>query len=96
MKTTLKQILLTHLNHSSGWVTKGELGMIAEREGYLPESVGRLLRVMAELGECKVSYYKSKRKQLLSRYACNDVLEPIKTKVEPTFIERDGQMVAVF
>ncbi len=97
MKTTLKQILKEHLAHSSNWVTKGELGMIAEREGYLPESVGRLLRIMAELGEIKVSYYQGKRKQQLSRYAHNDVEEPIKIINKPTIVEReDGSRVAVF
>jgi len=41
---TLKQILLDHLNKTEGYVTKGQLGLIAEQNGYLPEGAGRACR----------------------------------------------------
>lgn len=74
MKETLKQILKDYLDTQENWVTKGQLGLIAEQHGYLPEGCGRELRKMAESTllhqpEILVDYYKGKRKQLLSRYA---------------------------
>lgn len=75
---TLKQILLDYINSTQGWITKGELGIITEKAGYLPESCGRHLRFMAggatnkypnHIPEIFVSYYKGKRGQKLSRYA---------------------------
>lgn len=89
---TLKQILLATLNVSEGWVSKGTLGLVAEQNGYLPESVGRHLRKMAELNEIQVSYYKGKRNQKLSRYAKLNTPTPQKPKYEQICI--DGQWVA--
>lgn len=94
MKTTLKTILLEYLNANDGWVSKGQLGLIAEQSGYLPESCGRHLRKMAKLGEIQVSYYKGKRKQQLSRYARLDIPKPIINK--PVFKEVNGQFIAVY
>lgn len=73
---SLKQILLDYLNKQENWVTKGELGIVAEKAGYLPESCGRHLRKMAEDKEILVSYYQGKRKQKLSRYARLDTPQP--------------------
>lgn len=90
---TLKKILLDYLNTQENWVTKGQLGLIAEQNGYLPESCGRHLRKMAEEKEILVSYYKGKRNQTLSRYARLGELPPIpKQKVE--LVEVDGVMIA--
>lgn len=77
---TLKQILLDYLNETQGWVTKGQLGLITEQAGYLPESCGRHLRKMAEDKEIDVSYYKGKRNQKLSRYARLGEAKPIPAK----------------
>ncbi len=92
---TLKQILLNHLNSQENWVTKGELGLVAEKNGYLPESVGRHLRSMAEKRidhepEILVSYYQGKRKQKLSRYARPGELKALPPKPKLVEIERDG------
>lgn len=94
---SLKQILLDHLNKTEGYVTKGQLGLIAEQEGYLPESVGRHLRHMAEHNEILADYYKGKRNQKLVRYArLGEEVKPIKTNI-PTYIENpDGTRSVVF
>lgn len=92
MKNSLKTILLDYLNTHEGWITKGQLGLVAEQAGYLPESCGRHLRKMAELGECQVSYYQGKRNQKLSRYASLSVKA---TKPTIQLVEREGVMVAV-
>ena len=92
MEKTLKQILLDEINQTEGWLTKGQLGLVAERAGYLPESCGRHLRFMAggatkkypnHTPEILVSYYKGKRKQKLSRYArLGEVVKPQKPIIE--------------
>lgn len=86
---SLKQILLNFLNENEGWHSKGELGIITEKEGYLPESCGRHLRDMAEHNEILVSYYQGKRKQKLARYAKLNT-EIIKIK-KPRVEIRDGK-----
>ncbi len=96
---TLKQILLNHLNSQENWVTKGELGLVAEKNGYLPESVGRHLRSMAEKRidhepEILVSYYQGKRKQKLSRYARLGVMKLIVSKPKYEQVLVDGMWVA--
>ena len=91
---SLKQILLNHLNQTQGWVTKGQLGLIAEQEGYLPESSGRHLRFMAEHNEILVDYYKGKRNQKLARYARLGEQKPIPVKPKVELVEVDGQMIA--
>jgi hypothetical protein len=90
---TLKQILLDEINKTDGWLTKGTLGLVAEKAGYLPESCGRHLRAMAEKRpdhepEILVSYYQGKRNQTLSRYA--RLGEQIPLPVKPQIVVRDG------
>jgi len=91
---SLKQILLNHLNSTSGWVSKGELGIVTEREGYLPESCGRHLREMAEKGEINVSYYKGKRNQTLARYSRLGELPPVPSKPQVIIEMVNGQPTA--
>lgn len=86
MKITLEKILLDYINTQEGWITKGQLGLISEREGYLPESCGRHLRKLAEKKEILRSYYKGKRGQKLVRYAKLDT----KPEPKPSIIIRDG------
>ena len=93
---TLKQILLDHINKTEGWITKGKLGVVAEEEGYLPESCGRHLRAMAESKidhepEILVSYYKGKRNQKLSRYARLGEEKPKPKIAKYEIIEVNGQ-----
>lgn len=88
---SLRTILLEEINKTPNWLSKGELGMIAERAGYLPESCGRHLRNMAELRpdhepEIQVSYYQGKRKQKLSRYARLGEQKPIPKRPTITII----------
>ena len=94
---SLKQILLEEINKTDGWLTKGNLGLVAEKAGYLPESCGRHLRFMAggatkrypnHTPEILVSYYKGKRKQNLSRYARLGEQKVLPKK--PQIIVRDG------
>lgn len=93
---TLKSILLNYINSQENWITKGELGIITEKAGYLPESCGRHLRFMAggatkkypnHIPEILVSYYKGKRGQILSRYSKLGTAKPIPQK--PQFIEKE-------
>lgn len=98
MKTSLKNILLDYINAEDTFVSKGQLGLIAEQHGYFPESVGRLLRSMAESTllhkpEIEVSYYKGKRKQLLSRYGRIGTVTPQIKK--PRMVERNGVMYII-
>ena len=95
---TLKQILLDYLNKTEGYVTKGQLGLVAEQHGFLPEGAGRVLRKLAEKRpdhepEILVDYYQGRRKQTLSKYARLNTPKVIKPKIE--LKEINGQMVAV-
>ena len=90
---SLKQILLEEINKTEGWLTKGTLGLVAEKAGYLPESCGRHLRAMAERRpdhepEILVDYYQGKRKQRLSKYARLGEQKVLPKK--PQIIVRDG------
>jgi len=66
---SLKSILLEYINSTSGYITKGQLALIAEQEGFLGETAGRALRTLAEDKLILVDYYKSKRNIDLARYA---------------------------
>ena len=92
---SLKQILLDYINKTKGYITKGQLGLIAEQNGYLPEGAGRILRKMAEEEKILVDYYKGKRNQTLSRYARLGGPKPLpsKPKVE-IVVGEDGILLA--
>lgn len=99
-KDSLQQYLLEYINSHEGWHTKGKLGyLVAEGNGYLPESVGRSLRLLAgekldHKPEIQVSYYKSKRNKDLAKYARLDtqVVPPYKA-VE--LVDRNGILTAI-
>lgn len=91
---SLKNILLNHINATQGWISKGQLHLFAEQEGYSPEGAGRELRHLAEEGTIQVSYYKGKRNQTLSRYAKLGESKPLPIKPIISFIERNGQRIA--
>lgn len=82
--SSLKTILLDYINSQEGWVSKGQLALIAENEGYLGETAGRCLRTLAEDKLILVDYYKSKRNVELARYAKIGSTKPlpIKPKIE--------------
>lgn len=92
---SLKQILLEEINKTSGWLTKGQLALVAENEGFLGETAGRQLRVLEEDGLIKVSYYKSKRNIDLARYARLGEQEPIPSKPKISIINVNGMPMAI-
>ena len=92
MKETLKQLLLEEINKTQGYVSKGQLHLFAENQGYSPEGAGRELRKLAKENKVLVDYYIGKRKQQLARYARLDTPKPQKPKVE--IIEINGQLLA--
>lgn len=85
MKSTLRTILLTHIQSIQGWIPKGSLYSVGEEEGYSPEYVGRELRTLAEEGKIQVDYYKSKRNIELARYS--RLGEDIPKVKVPKFVE---------
>lgn len=89
---TLKQLLLDEINKTEGWLSKGQLYLVAEQEEYSPENCGRTLRLLAEEKKILVSYYKGKRGQTLAKYARLDTPKVVKPKVE--IIEINGQLLA--
>lgn len=83
---SLKTILLDYINNTSGWVSKGILALEAEKEGFLGETAGRVLRSLVEENLIQVSYYKSKRNIELARYA--RISEPMpKVEVKKVVVE---------
>lgn len=93
---SLKTILLDHLQETQGWTTKGQLGLITEQAGYLPESCGRILRSAEEEGKILVSYYQGKRRQKLARYAKLNTEKPLPPKAQVEIVKLpSGEYVAV-
>lgn len=102
-KETLKQLLLEEINKTQGYISKGQLHLFAENQGYSPEGAGRLLRIMAGYGyknhpehipEIDVDYYVGKRKQKLARYARLGEQPPVPQKPRVELVEVDGIMMA--
>lgn len=99
MKTkrpNLQEYLLKYLNTRDGFVKKVDLYVVGDQIEFSPESVGRILRLLEREGKLKVLYYDGLYSKHLAKYACNDVVEPVKVKVEPRFEMRNGVMIAVF
>jgi rRNA-processing protein FCF1 len=69
MTDALKTILWNYLNTHEGWHTKSSLYVVAESEGYSPETGARRLRELAEENKIQVAHYKGKRNQTLTKYA---------------------------
>lgn len=90
----MEKILLDYINNYEGWITKGQLYIVGEQEGYSPEYVGRELRTLAKDGKIKVDYYKSKRNIDLARYARLDTPQVKKPVIE--IVEIDGQVKAIY
>lgn len=88
MEKSLKQILLDEINATQGWLTKGQLFLISEQNGYSPENGGRRVRELAREEKILVDYYKGKKHQKLARYARIGELKPIPQK--PKVVVRDG------
>ncbi len=94
-KETLKQLLLEEINKTQGYISKGQLHLFAENQGYSPEGAGRELRKLAKEGKVLVDYYTGKRKQQLARYARLGEQPPIPQKPQYRIEERNGFTVAV-
>ena|SRR3990167_3323119 len=92
---TLKNILYNEVINTQGWLTKGQLYLVAENNGYSPETGARRLRELENEGKIQVSYYKGKRHQTLARYARigEDKPLPPKPKIEIRMFE--GRPLAV-
>lgn len=82
MKDELTPKLLEKINDTETWLTKGQLYLVAEEEGYSPETCGRYLRDMVVAGKIQVDYYKGKRNQKLARYARLETPRFIKPKIQ--------------
>lgn len=91
---SLKEILLDYINKTEGYITKSQLALIAEQEGFLGETAGRCLRTLAEDKEILVDYYKSKRNIELARYARLNTPKPIVSKPKIAILEINGQIIA--
>ena len=91
---SLKNILLTHLQNTEGWTSKGNMYVVAENAGYSPESGARILRSLAEDGIILVSYFKGKRSQKLARYARLGE-KPLPPKAQVKIIIKEGKPIAV-
>lgn len=91
MKETLKQLLLDEINKTEGYISKGQLHLFAENQGYSPEGAGRILRIMAKEGKILVDYYVGKRKQQLARYARLGEPKPLPSKPKYEEVEVNGQ-----
>lgn len=92
---SLKQLLLNEINAFQGWMTKGQLYLVAEREEYSPENCGRRLRELAEEGKIQVDTYRGKRNQELVRYSRLGESKPLPSKPKITIINQDGMFKAV-
>lgn len=91
MKITLEKILLNYLKENEGqWFKKVSLYVLADENGYSPETAGRLLRDLAESGRIKVAYYDGQFSKNLAKYSYNP--QTIKPRI--TLEEVDGRMVA--
>lgn len=94
METSLKQLLLDHINAHDGWLSKGVMYLVAEEEEYSPENCGRRLRELEEEGKMQVDYYKGKRNQTLARYSRLGETKPLPVKPKIELVEVGGIMVA--
>ena len=92
-ETTLKNILLTEIENTQGWISKGQLFLLSEQNGFSPENGGRRLRELESEGKIQVSYYQGKKGQRLARYAKIGEEKPQKVKV--VLREISGEIVAV-
>lgn len=87
----MEKILLNYLQNNQGtWFKKVHLYILADENGYSPETCGRTLRDLAEVGRIKVDYYEGKFAKHLARYAFNPIEN--KPKIEIEII--NGQAVA--
>jgi len=88
----MEKILLTELRKFEGqWLTKGSLFSLAYEHGYSPETLGRTLRHLEEEGQIEKSYYDGKHAKGLVQYSYKP-----RPKVQPTFMEINGVMTAIF
>lgn len=69
VKKSLKTLLLETLNQHDGWLPKGEIMTTLAESGYLPDTIGRELRDLAEHGKILADMYRSKKGIKLVRYA---------------------------
>lgn len=92
MRKTCKNDILEYLNLQPGWVSKGEI--CEQIQGYLPETIGRACRDLAEEGKIQVDYYKGKKKQKLARYAANNTPPPKKLVKEVEFVDTPTGRIA--
>lgn len=66
----MEKILLTYLRENEGqWFKKVELYLLADEQGYSPETCGRTLRDLESRGIIKVDYYDGKYAKNLAKYS---------------------------
>lgn len=94
-KISLKNLLLNHINATEGWLSKGQLYLVAEQEEYSPENAGRRLRELAEEERIQVDTYKGKRNQTLVKYARIGEVKPLPSKPKIEILMVNGQPMAV-
>lgn len=93
---TLKNILYNEVLNTTGWITKGQLALVAEQHGYSIENGGRRLRELAEEEKILVDYYKGQKGQKLARYAKIGEAKLIAKKVVEIKIDEYGTPYAVY
>lgn len=86
----MEKIILDYLQQNEGFHSKGNLYLLAEKEEYSFEYLGRTCRQLAEQGLINVDYYKGKRGQTLARYARLNTEKP--QIIKPLMVEKDGVM----
>jgi len=88
----MKKLLLNYLiSHSGEWFKKVHLYVLADENGYSPESCGRELRALEEEGKIEKQFYDGKYVSNLVKYSYNP---PPEKKVK--FIEENGIMKQIY
>ena len=76
----MKKILLNYLKlHEGEWFKKVHLYVLADENGYSPETCGRELRALEEEGKINVSFYDGKYTSNLVKYSYNPPKEKVRT-----------------
>jgi hypothetical protein len=79
-KKGLTEYLLDELQkHEGSWLKKVELYIVADVQGYSPESCGRALRELAKEEKISVAYYDGLYAKHLAKYAINPPKEKKRT-----------------
>lgn len=75
----MKKILLDYLKaHNGEWFKKVSLYILADENGYSPESCGRELRALEEEGKIQKQFYSGKYASNLVKYSYGAIPEKVK------------------